>query len=381
MRTPWKGSIAVAMLCAGPLRAATDAGWKPEDRLVAIITAYLARPSTEWSALDALPDIKWAQASPTELKNCLPDGGCYARQGTANLEGRNLTLMVTGARTISNNLYIRNAGAPIGEAAVLAALKQGGASASLARCPVKGGAGSTNWYRVKSGEATGVLAIQATRGAKPSEGFVVSPGDELPQLQPNQLALYSEECAPGAAQKPVSTVKPHARVAEVVTTLLIPASAPGIEWSALPSLDTGIEWFGEPKKMDLTTLKNDPNPMGLTGTSAYAGRKFSAMASGTASQVRNVYLEEMGMHPKGEHMLGEVYQKGITVKLVRCGPVYTESTNNWYSLTSAKTRPAMIQQSIRYDGNQTQEAYALRLDGTLPPRDQRDRDPGVAGCQ
>ena len=60
------------------------------------------------------------------------------------------------------------------------------------------------------------------------------------------------------------------------------------------------------------------------------------MASGTPTQVKNLYLEEMGSHPKGEHMLGVVYEKGITVKLVRCGPVYTESTNNWYSLTSAR---------------------------------------------
>lgn len=75
-----------------------------------------------------------------------------------------------------------------------------------------------------------------------------------------------------------------------------------------------------------------------------------------------------------------IYEKGIAVKLVRCGLVYTESTNNWYSLTSGKTRPAMILQSIRYDGNQVQDSYSIRLDGTLPARDPRDRNPGVSGC-
>ena len=40
-------------------------------------------------------------------------------------------------------------------------------------------------------------------------------------------------------------------------------------------------------------------------------------------------------------MLGVVYEKGIVVRLVRCGP-YTESTNNWFGLTSAKKRPAMV---------------------------------------
>jgi hypothetical protein len=118
-----------------------------------------------------------------------------------------------------------------------------------------------------------------------------------------------------------------------------------------------------------------------SGQAAFSGRKFSVMASGTPAQVKIVRLEELGLHPRGEHMLGVVYQKGITVQLVRCGPVYTESTNNWYSLTSARTRPAMIRQSIRYDGNQVQDAYELRLDGSLPARDPRDRNPGVNDCR
>ena len=40
----------------------------------------------------------------------------------------------------------------------------------------------------------------------------------------------------------------------------------------------------------------------------------------------------------------------------------------------------MIRQSIRYDGNQVQDAYELRLDGSLPKGDPRDRNPGVGGC-
>jgi hypothetical protein len=79
-------------------------------------------------------------------------------------------------------------------------------------------------------------------------------------------------------------------------------------------------------------------------------------------------------------MLGVVYEKGIAVRLVRCGPVYSTSTNNWYSLTGTRTRPAMIRQSIGYDGNQVADTYELRLDGTLPARDPRDRNPGVNGC-
>ena len=79
-------------------------------------------------------------------------------------------------------------------------------------------------------------------------------------------------------------------------------------------------------------------------------------------------------------MLGVLYEKGLAVKLVRCGPLYTESTNNWYSVTSAGTRPVMVLQSIRYDGNNVQDSYEVRLDGTLPVRDPRDRNPGSGGC-
>ena len=117
------------------------------------------------------------------------------------------------------------------------------------------------------------------------------------------------------------------------------------------------------------------------GSVSYAGRRFSVRASGTATQVKAVFLEENGMHPRGEHMLGVVYEKGIAVQLVRCGPVYTESTNNWYSVTGAATKPVMLLQSIRMDGKQVQDGYAMRLDNTLPKRDPRDRDPGVSGCR
>jgi len=40
---------------------------------------------------------------------------------------------------------------------------------------------------------------------------------------------------------------------------------------------------------------------------------------------------------------------------------------------------AMLRQSPRLDGNQIQDAYELRLDGSLPERDGRDRDPGANG--
>ena len=217
-----------------------------------------------------------------------------------------------------------------------------------------------------------------TRGAK---GFVLIRGEDLPALQPNQLALYSEHCARGAERKAVATSMPQESIAQAVVALLAPASgAPLYDWQSLKSLVPDIRWLESgPTAVDLRS-QGDSNPMMQSGSVAWGGRNFSVMATGTSTAVKAIHLDEQGLHPKGEHMLGVVYAKGITVRKVRCGPVYTESTNDWYALTSAATRPANIRQSIRYDGNQVQDAYELRLDATLPAREPRDRNPGVNGC-
>ena len=383
MRNSFSGKTIVAGITAIALTGFyTD--HSPESELAGIVKAYLAMDlPTDWESLEKLPATRWAPLPPTALQNCLPDGGCFTRTGTATVGGRSLNVMVTGARTMVLNILMRNTGAPLGEPTIVAALKQAGLGAELARCPVRGGTGSTNWYRLKgAGVSPGFLSIQAARTGRPQEGYVLSYGEELPALQPNQLQLYSEQCEPGATQAPVSTLKPHEQLAQTFVAMLVPAGGAVLyDWKALPALTTGITWDSAgAKRVDYSAL-GDANPVSLGGGMAYAGRKFSVRASGTATQVQAIYVEENGLHPRGEHLLGVVYEKGIAVRLVRCGPVYTESTNNWYSLNSNKTRPAMILQSIRYEGNNVQDSYVLRLDGTLPARDARDRNPGVSGCQ
>jgi hypothetical protein len=384
MRTRYSGAAALAVALAAPLFA-VQAPAKPEEEFAGLVKAYLGLGlPTDWDGVDKLASTKWAALPPTSLRNCLPNGDCFTRQGTATLGGRNLVVVATGARTMVINLLFRNMSAPMGEPAVLAALTQAGLTADLARCPVKSGVAGTSWYRLKGANlAPGILSIQPAAAGRPNEGFVLSQGEDLPALSPNMLALYTEQCAPGAERKPVSTLKPHEMLAQTIVALLVPAAGPALhDWKTLASLTTGISWDSAgPKPVNLSS-KNDPNPLMQTGMAVFAGRKFSVMASGTPTQVKNIYLEEVaGTHPRGEHMLGVVYEKGITVRLSHCGPIYTESTNNWYTLNSAKTKPALIRQSIHYDGNQVADAYELRLDGSLPARDPRDRRPGVNGCQ
>jgi hypothetical protein len=383
MRIKLRGGVTATTLASIGLLSAFQSAPKPEEDFVGIVKAYLGMSlPTDWDGLEKLPNMKWAPLAPTMLQNCLPNGDCFTLQGTAAVGGRNFTVVATGARTMVFHVLFRNMSAPLGEAAVVAALKQAGLTAELARCPIKRGAGGTNWYRLTGeGVAPGHLSIQAAGSRSSKEGFVLSQGEKLPPLQPNQLALYSEQCAAGAERKPVSTVKPHEQLAQTIVSLLAPAAGPALyDWKALSGLPTEMTWSpGGPKQADLSS-RGDPNPVMQTGHVTYAGREFSLLASGTPTQVKTIYLDEVGMHPRGEHMLGVVYEKGIAVRLVRCGPVYTESTNNWYNLTSAKTRPAMVRQSIGYDGNQVQDSYELRLDGSLPARDPRDRDPGGNGC-
>jgi hypothetical protein len=361
-----------------------DAAGKPEDELAAIVKAVLGKNFVlDWQGVEKISQAQWAPLPPASLQNCVPDGGCYTRQGKAVIAGRILIFMATGARSIVANFYIRNTSAPFGEAAVLAALKEAGLTAELARCPVPGTPGGTNWYRLKSAATNpGVLSIQSSCGGRPCEGFVITQGEQLPQLQPAQLRMYSEQCSGApAARTAVSTVMPVEQLAQTIAGLLPAATGPALSgWKPFTSRASAIEWLTGPQKGSLA-FKNDPNPFMQTGKTSISGRQFSVILSGSPAEVKAAYFDEGGMHPRGEHMLGVLYKLGYQVKLARCGPVYTESTNNWYSVTSSKTHPVMLQQSIRYDGNQVQEAYAIRFDGTLPARDPRDRDPGVAGCR
>lgn len=383
MRIRHSGGVGVLTLGALALLTAFQATPKPEEEFAGIVTAFLDKDfETDWQGVEKLPGVKWAALPPVELRTCLPEGGCYTRQGAVSIGGRNLMVVATGARTIVSHLFVRNPNAPLGEAAVLGALKNAGLVTELARCPLKAGAGGTNWHSVKGEKIeSSHLTVQTSCNGRACEGFVLSRSDRLPPLQPAQLALYSEKCSAGADRTPVSTTLPHVALAEAIQVLIPPASGPaGHDWKALVALPAGITWNGDgPRPMNLS-FKNDPNPVGQSGSVTLAGREFSVLASGTPAQAKVIYLDEGGVHPRGEHMLGALYEKGFAVKVVRCGPVYTESTHIWYSATRPDTRPVMVLQSIRYEGNNVQDAYALRLDGTLPARDPRDRNPGTGGC-
>ena len=372
-------SLVPAVLLAA-FQAAPSPG--PEATLVAVIRSFLDKnANTEWGALDQLPKTKFGAPAPTELRTCLPDGSCHTRPGTMSLGGKTVNVAATGARSIVMSLLVRNSAPFVGEAKVLEALRAASITTTLARCPVAGRAGGTSWYRLAGEQVDGFLAVQTKCAGNACEGFTLSRGDRLPNLSSAQAAMYSESCNGGEERKAIAAAgPPHEVLAETIRILIPATTVPEVSWAALTALPTGLTWNGTAPKPITLTYKNDPNPMAMTGSVTLSGREFSVLASGTATQARVVYLDENLTHARGEHMLGVLYRKGFAVRLVRCGPPYSDSTHMWYSASSPNTRTVMVLQSIRYDGNSVQDGYAIRLDGTLPARDARDRNPGSSGC-
>ena len=370
--------LAAALFTSVPVRAS------PEDELTALLVAPLGKGFvSDWRAIESMRRVRWAPLPPKMLDSCLPDGGCFTRDGVTEVAGRRIDVRATGARTMVGNFYFRNVGAPFGEAALLDALKRSGYGVELKRCPAAGADGEQNWYLL-SGERSkpGVLAIQTSCKGRSCEGFVVTPGEALPALEPEQLKMYSEQCSVALAQRqPISTVAPHEQFAQSLIALLPPAIG-GHDWKSLTAAASGVRWDPRGAQPGSLAHKNDLATVLLSGELVQPGRKFGVTFGGTPAQVLTGYLEERGFgHPRGEDLLTALRERGAAVQLVRCGPVYTQSSNNWYRLTRAGARPVMLRLSMFIDGTRVTDSVALRFDASLPPRDPRDRDPGVGGCR
>ena len=74
-------SVAVAILISFCQGSSAHAARREEQLVEAVKVALGKNFITDWSGLDALPGIKWAPLPPASLQRCLPDGGCYVRQG------------------------------------------------------------------------------------------------------------------------------------------------------------------------------------------------------------------------------------------------------------------------------------------------------------
>jgi len=91
MRSGSAATVAVCIALSVPVLPAVAAG-QPEDELAATVRQVLGKTFVpDWQGIEALKSVDWAPLPPRMLQNCLPDGGCFARQGTAHIGGRHVT--------------------------------------------------------------------------------------------------------------------------------------------------------------------------------------------------------------------------------------------------------------------------------------------------
>ena len=208
------GPAPPAAAAGGAFASPPGAGAAPPDadgtpasaaaEFAALVRAILA-PSfaADWRGIEALKQVDWAPLPPKSLRDCLPDGGCHVRQGTAYLGGRPFGVLASGGRGLVTHFHLRNAGEPVGGPAVLAALRREGLAPEPVRCPAAAsgpGAGGTSGYRVAGpGAGPGVVSIQTSCDGRPCEGYVVSPGSGPPPLPPSPPGLRAGRCGTAAA--------------------------------------------------------------------------------------------------------------------------------------------------------------------------------------
>jgi len=80
---------------------------------------------------------------------------------------------------------------------VLAALRDGGVTPELKRCPASGSTATGRWYRLAGTTSMkpAYLSIQTQCSGKPCELYVLTAGDTLPALAAPQAPLYTEQCS------------------------------------------------------------------------------------------------------------------------------------------------------------------------------------------
>lgn len=378
----------VVALAAGLWSAQGFSAGRPEDDFAVVVKALTVH-GEDWRSIEAIPAIRWAPLPPKMLENCLPDGGCFTRGGRAMLGDRQVSVMATGARTMTSNVYFKNSGAHVGEAALVQGLSRAGLQPVLARCPAKPGAIS-KWWRIKTGgHVTGFVSRTVACGAAQCEGLAFHSGDQLPGLDPRELALYSESCgAGGASGAPLSVTLPHEEIARTIAAVLpTPAEPAPPSWAVIRARLPGLKWQpGALMKRDPRLMyDDDPNTLSLAGygMAKLATREFSAQVTGDAKSAKLFRLEEQGSHPRGEDaaLLRSLQSMGFSIALARCGKPYTQQKLVWYRLASAKTRPSYLLIDTGFEGPREHARYRVYLDGLLPTLKPGEANAGSGACR
>ncbi len=347
----------------------------PEDRLAQAVSALLLPAGAggtfpDWTALDAVKLVRWQPLPPKMLDNALSDGGYFTRTGMADINGRLMSVTATGARTMVMNLYFRNTGAPLGEAAALAALKRAGLAPELGRCPIKASAAAgSKWWQVKgAGKQAAWLRLRTSCDGVKCEEFALLLGEKLPSLTPQESRLYTDRCAPGAAATQARAAWDE-QLASLLAALIPPQGSAALDWKALDRV-TAVRWQPLPPRESRQPPFDDGNQHYRPGELDLGGRVLQVNATGTRTNVLNVYLQDQATHADRGDALRALWSKGYAVQLARCGKVYQLSSQTWYRVAKAGALPVTVRRGIRCDTNacpKAEEDYRLAFTGTLPP--------------
>jgi hypothetical protein len=358
---------------------------KPEDELAGVVGA-LSTTLVDWRSIESVRAVRWAPLPPTMLQNCLPDGGCFTRAGVTTVGARQMSVLATGARTMVGNVYLRNTGAPFGEAAIVDGLRRAGLNPQLARCPVRAGGPVHNskWWRVTRGQSVAHVSLTIACGAQRCEGIGVHGGPELPPLDPAELSRYSTQCNASGGGAPVASTRPHEEIARLIAAAIPRATEPvPMTWAALRQRFPAIQWAAALVPRDpALAYDNDPGTRYLIPTNEVrlATRLMNIQATGDVRSARMLRIEEGGMHPRGEsvQLLNALRAAGYGVTLARCGRPYTESRHTYYRLAGPGARVSFMKIEERFEGPREQTSLRIYLDGALPAPLSGETAPGGA---
>jgi hypothetical protein len=341
--------------------------------------------SAAWEGLEANRTVRWA-AGPVMLERPSPDGNYFARPGRATLAGRPLGVVASGARTMVFSYYLRDTAPPAPADAVVSGFGQAGYKITPVRCARRPGAPAPKqWYRIglprKNPAFLYVGPLQSGGG-----GYVVYLG-ELPAMTQAEAAVYADNCSGpaqpnGRAAVVASTATGQDGVAVTIETLMRPTGAAAahswqslatlsaIRWNALPPIRMSSPW---------TDSGQDLNPRLLEGQFKTSTTRMTAIATGDDRSANRFYLREGQNLPRGA-VFSRLIRDGYTITALRCGKVYTETSQAWFRIAGPGKQPAVLYRAHHRTDGVLSEDYGLWLDNTLPRAEPGQTTPAAGRC-
>lgn len=360
------------------------------DELANAIAAFMLPAGSEasfedWGELESIKGVQWQPLPPNMLDDGLPDGSYFTRRGLAQLDGRPVGIVATGARTMVTNVYFRNVGAPLGDGAVIAPLERLGIHAELLRCPIGAKAGGDRWWRISgAGKRAAVLQSQTTCNGKRCEGYALLLDGALASMSPQDRTHYTDRCTGPQAGTALPALPPwDEQLAAIFDAWIRAGTADGIAWDALGAIGA-IHWQA-PSPQESAQPWSEPFPyrFALTGEADLGGRMMRATATGERAAAMALYLEDQRTQSSRGTVLTSLQGKGYQVRLLRCGKVYTRSSRNWYEIRRAGAPPALLAYGLRCDSDacpKADESFVLSRPATLPALQPGEVDAAGGRC-